>query len=116
MCTSQKLIKQSKNGFLTFCTHSKLFQLVFNNLCFELYEWELETLKNHVQGINVAYWEKRFRCLPNTRKIPFSVDTKHFMIMFDKGEVLELKKLLNIEHYQIPFLRSYDIDYKFIEN
>ena len=42
MCPSIKILNQSKNGILTFCNQSKLFQLVYNNLCFEFYEWELE--------------------------------------------------------------------------
>ncbi|MCL6265253.1 DUF6686 family protein [Flagellimonas myxillae] len=116
MCPSIKVLQQSKNGILTFCNHSKLFQLVFNNLCFEFYEWELEAFRKHLCELDVNYWEKTIAYAPTHRKVPISVGNKCFVILLDGREVDELKGLLKIKKQGLKFLAAKDIAYKFIEN
>lgn len=116
MCPSIKILNQSKNGILTFCNQSKLFQLVYNNLCFEFYEWELEAFSDHLKSLDLDYWEKVMPFAPTSRKIPISVGNKCFVILVDKNEILELKGLLKITSNSLKFLSAKDINYRFIEN
>ncbi|WP_420319933.1 DUF6686 family protein [Flagellimonas sp.] len=116
MCKAQRILSQTKNGTLTFCNKSKLFQLVYNNLCFELYEWELDAFKSHISQVDVSYWENEFRNWIHERKIPISVGQKHFIIIVSKREILEIKQLLSPNSHSVEFLKYDDINYKLIEN
>ncbi len=116
MCPSVKLLKQSKNGVLTFCNKSKLFQLVYNNLCFEFYEWELEVFKSHLNALDFEYWEETLSSTLSLRKIPISIGNKYLVILVSRQEVYELMELLNLEMNTLRFLSYKDIDYRFIEN
>ncbi|SDQ57378.1 DUF6686 family protein [Flagellimonas zhangzhouensis] len=116
MCKSLNIISRSKNGTVTFCNHSKLFQLIFNNLCFELYEWELEALKSYIEELDLAYWENQLKHWSQQRKIPISVGKKHFIILVNREEISELLSLLQLHQPKIEFLKYKDIDYQFIEN
>lgn len=116
MCPSKRILHQSKNGIITYCKQSNLFQLVYNNLCFELYEWELDVLKEHILNIDITYWEEQLKCAVNQRKIPLSVGTKHFIILFKKSELAELKTLLNKSLKEVPLLSYKDIEYTYLEN
>jgi len=116
MCTSRKIINRSKNGIMTYCNNSKLFQLLFNNLCFELFEWELETLKEHILSIDIAYWEDRLQCAASNRRIPISVGVKHFIILINKRELKELKNLLDNKPKEVSLLHLKDIEYNGLLN
>ena len=116
MCESLKILSQTKNGTLTFCDKSKLFQLVYNNLCFELYEWELDSFKSYISQLDISYWENEFKNWIHERKIPISVGQKHFIILVSKREISEIKRLLTINLRQVEFLEYDDINYRFIEN
>lgn len=116
MCQSLNILNRSKNGVLTFCNHTKLFQLIYNNLCFELYEWELDALKEYIEQLDLNYWESHLKNWLHHRKIPISVGKKHFIILVNREEVQELLGLLSVEDSDIALLSYQDIDYQFIEN
>ena len=116
MCRYLNVMNRSKNGVLTFCNHTKLFQLIYNNLCFELYEWELEALKEYINQLDIPYWEKQLKNWNQQRKIPISVGKKHFIILVNKEEVDELLSLLRLEEQNVKLLSHDEIDYQFIEN
>ncbi|MEM9649898.1 MAG: DUF6686 family protein [Bacteroidota bacterium] len=116
MCPSLRTLKRTKNGVLTFCNQSKLFQLVFNNLCFEFYEWELDAFRKHISELDPDYWEKVISYAPTPRKIPISVGNKCFVILMNAQEVLELKMLLGLNKNKIAFLNPWEINYRYIEN
>ena len=116
MCLSLKYLSKSKNGSLTFCSNSKLFQLIFNNLCFELYEWELEAFKEYLQQIDTNYWEQHFKNAVNTRKIPVPIGVKHFIVVMNKEELYEMKQLLNLEKNKFDFLKYNEIAYQYLKN
>lgn len=116
MCPSLRTLNRTKNGILTFCNDSKLFQLVFNNLCFEFYEWELNSFKDHIVRLDPEYWEKAIPFAPTARKIPISVGNKCFVILVNTQEILELRTLLQIEHKSLGLITAKDIDYRYIEN
>jgi hypothetical protein len=116
MCPSQKLLNKTKNGVLTFCGHSKLFQLNYNNLCFELYEWELDALKEYLYQIDASYWEQQLTELASSRKIPVSVGIKHFIILLNKVELLEIRHLLQTDYTSVHLLTSKEIEYVHSQN
>ncbi len=116
MCNSKKILSRSKNGILSFCNHSKLFRLVYNNLCFELYEWELEALKDYIDELDVTYWESCLKEWGHHRKIPLSVGRDHFIILLDREEVREVSLLLSPKSPALPLLHSRDINYDFLDN
>ena len=116
MCNSLQILSQSKNGILTFCNQTKLFQLIFNNLCFELYEWELEAFKAYVDELDIPYWEDQLKHWTQKRKVPISVGKKHFIILVNKEEVHEIIHLLSVKKPSVKLLEYADIDYRFIEN
>ncbi|MBA4746470.1 MAG: hypothetical protein H2058_14540 [Muricauda sp.] len=116
MCNYLNVMNRSKNGVLTFCNHSKLFQLIYNNLCFELYEWELEALREYIEQLDIPYWEKQLKNWNHQRKIPISVGKKHFIILVNKEEVDELLSLLRLEKQKVKLLSSKEVAYQFIEN
>ena len=115
MCNESKVLQTSKNGLLTYCPKSKLFQLVFNNLCFELYEWELKAFKDYLFEVDVNYWEAQLSNSRNPRKIPLSVGNKHFIILLNHSELTELKTLLTKEN-KIRLLNPTEIVYAYSEN
>ena len=116
MCRFLNVMNRSKNGVLTFCDHTKLFQLLYNNLCFELYEWELDALREYIEQLDIPYWEKHLKNWGHQRKIPISVGKKHFIILVNKEEVSELLSLLCFEKQGVELLSHDEIDYQFIEN
>jgi len=116
MCSYLNVMSRSKNGVLTFCNRTKLFQLIYNNLCFELYEWELDALKKYIEQLDIPYWEKQLKNWNQQRKIPISVGKKHFIILMNKEEICEILSLLNFEKQKVPLLSHDEIDYQFIEN
>ena len=115
MCPSQKVLNQTKNGMFTYCEHSKLFQFVFNNLCFELYGWELEKFVEYLETLDVAYWEKQLESSLHSRKIPITVGKNHFIILINRRELEELKRLL-IGKQSLKLLSSREIAHTLIYN
>ncbi|MET1260032.1 DUF6686 family protein [Flagellimonas sp. DF-77] len=116
MCNGQRVLNQNANGIFTYCDHSKLFQLVYNNLCFEFYEWELDVFRNYIDAIDVVKWESEMARSMHRRKIPIGVGNKHFLILMTREEVQELKNLLHLEVNTMPLLHSKDIAYRFTAN
>ncbi len=116
MCLTRKIIHQSKNGIITYCDKSNIFQVLYNNLCFELFEWELEALKEYLFNLDTDYWENQLKCTATHRKIPLSVGTKHFIILLSKMELKEFKALLTLKAEEVDLIAYRDIDYRSIEN
>ena len=116
MCTTLRFLNRTKNGCFTFCDHSKLFQITFNNLCFEFYEWELENFKTYLSALTESEWDSPYADTINSGKIPISVGNKYFIILVSEEELFELRTLLNSEDKMIPILRAKDIEYRYIEN
>ncbi|WP_422860493.1 DUF6686 family protein [Flagellimonas sp. S174] len=116
MCTALKFLNQTKNGHFTFCDNSKLFQITFNNLCFEFYEWELENFKSYIAALMKTKWDSPHKDTFRSKKVPISVGNKYFVILVSEEELFELDALLNLETKKIPILHAKDINYRFIEN
>ncbi|PRX54085.1 DUF6686 family protein [Flagellimonas meridianipacifica] len=116
MNTTLKFLNQTKNGCFTFCDSSKLFQITFNNLCFEFYEWELESFKSYISVLMQNKWDSPHADTFRSKKIPISVGNKYFVILVSEEELFELHVLLSFETKKIPILKVKDINYRFIEN
>ncbi|RNC89505.1 MAG: hypothetical protein ED555_08485 [Allomuricauda sp.] len=116
MCPSAQTVSQTKNGILTYCDHSKLFQLVYNNLCFELYDWELIAFKEYVFDIDPDYWEVQLKETMHNKRIPISIGTKHCIVVVNREELLELKQLLREKKKHTHLLSSQEIAYRHLQN
>lgn len=115
MCPNKKILNQSKNGMLGYCPKSKLYQLIYNNLCFELYAWELDRFREYLSGLDITYWERELKTWISSRRIPIQVGTKHMVVMFNAKELNEILTLLG-NKCRLPLLSLDEIDYPFIEN
>ncbi|NQZ44815.1 MAG: hypothetical protein HRT65_10925 [Flavobacteriaceae bacterium] len=116
MCTGQQILSQNANGIFTYCGHSQLFQLVYNNLCFEFYEWELEVFRDYIDAIDIKRWETEMARSMHRRKIPIGVGNKHFLILMTRKEIEELQNMLHFQPDEMPYLKSKDIHYDMLSN
>ncbi|MEM6892275.1 MAG: DUF6686 family protein [Bacteroidota bacterium] len=106
-----EVLGYSKSGEFSFCNHSKLFQLRFNNLCFEFYEWELANFKRYLASLLKDFKQNCIQDTNGRTKIPLSVGNKYFIILLTHKELVEMCGLLNYKHSTPRLINAKDIDY-----
>lgn len=120
MCNIVTLVAKVKSGELSYCRHCRSFHLIFNNLFYELTRQELKKLKQYVDTIDISYWETKYEHTNLNRKIPLPTTQDNLIIMLNRQEVSELKRLLAFKNYKykqpISFLNADDIDYRWHMN
>lgn len=116
MCPSFEIINSTANGMLTYCSHTRLIQLVFKNLCFEFYEQEYHSFVNYVYELKEDYLEKEYQNSIHPRKIPLDIGHLCFMVLLNKEELWELRSLFNGGEKPVVLLKASEIDYRMIEN
>lgn len=116
MCPSLRLLNTTRNGKLTFCNSSKLFQIIFNNLCFEFFEWELDSFVSYLEQLRKSTDYKLLRDIHGTRSIPISVGNKYFVILVSPEELNELLSLVSKTPSEPEFLKAKEINYRILEN
>ncbi|MBF4982992.1 hypothetical protein FNJ87_01110 [Nonlabens mediterrranea] len=72
MCQNVKTIAKNKQGQLSYCTDCKVYRLVFNNLQLDLSPDQLEKFKNHIDQLEIEYWELKYERMVKERKIPIA--------------------------------------------
>ncbi len=114
MCTL-KILNKTSHGQLLFCPQKDLFQLLFNNLNFNLSRVEMYSFTKYLKHLNIDYWEKEYENSVYEKKIPIPTLLNNFIILLDRKEVEELRFLLCVNQPQ-QFLSSLEIDYIVIYN
>jgi hypothetical protein len=110
MCRHFKYLTKNKNGFLVYCAKSKVYQLSYKNLNFNLTVPELVSLVKYLKNIDCGYWEKEYENSIYQKKIPVPTLQTNFMILLERKEVFELINLLDIKKDK-EFISFLDIDY-----
>ncbi len=116
MCPSLRLLNQTRNGRFTFCNNSKLFQIIFNNLCFEFFEWELDSFKSYLEQLDKSSDHQLLYEINDGRNVPISVGNKYFVILVSPEELNELLYLVSKVPLEPRFLKAKEINYKILEN
>ena len=117
MCRKIKTLSKVPSGDLTLCTECGNYQLNFNNLFFEFTPEELQQFKTYVFDIDLDYWEYEYECPKLKKNIPIPSLQRNLVLLFNRQEITELKKLLSFNKYSSGrALRLDEIDYKLILN
>lgn len=93
-----KVLNRTSNGVLIFCPRQGMYQLLFNNLTFNLSQIELNSFFDYIKNIDCNYWEKEYKNSIYQKKIPIPTLQKNFIILFDRFEIDELTLLLNCKN------------------
>lgn len=112
-----KKISQVKNGQLVKCETCNIYHLIFNNILYEFDLYEFESFKQYVMDIEVDFWEQQNVHVNMTRKIPIPTSQDNLVILFDKQEIEDLKKLISIKisiGYQL--INPNGTDYSYLLN
>ncbi|MEO1487184.1 MAG: DUF6686 family protein [Bacteroidota bacterium] len=116
MYSKVEVLGCSKSGEFSFCNHSKLYQLRFNNLCFEFYEWELENFKRYLKTLLRGFKQHSIVDINGKTKIPLSVGNKYFIILLSHKELVEMFQLLSEKRSTPQLIKAKDIDYLSTKN
>lgn len=98
MCCNFKYLSKTANGFLVYCSHSKLYQFSYKNLNFNFTEKEREGLLDYLTKINCDYWEKEYKNSIYNKKIPIPTLQSNFMILVNREEIYEIVSLIDIKN------------------
>ncbi|MFD2568842.1 DUF6686 family protein [Pseudotenacibaculum haliotis] len=117
MCSKIKTIAKVKSGELSLCTNCNHYHLMFNNIFFEFSRKELKQFRDYVFNINLEYWESNYPCPVIKKNIPIPSLQKNLILIFNRKEIEELKKLLSFKSYhKFQEIELDDIDYTLILN
>lgn len=114
MCTL-KQVNRTTNGILLYCYSRDTYQLLFNNLTFELSSGEMNGFVSYLNQIDIDYWEREYQNSVYNKKIPIPTLQSNFMILLCRKELEELRFLLAGINSQ-KILKPVDIDYQFVMN
>ena len=114
MC-NLKVLNRTSNGILLHCQHRDMYQLLFNNLTFDLNSIEMTSFANYLDQINIDYWENEYKHSIYEKKIPIPTLQSNFIILLNRKELEELRFLVDcITEYKI--LKPVEINYPIISN
>ncbi|SFS95060.1 hypothetical protein SAMN04487906_2286 [Zhouia amylolytica] len=114
MCKTLKIVNQTKNGILLYCTYNNIYHLLFNNLNFNFTKVEFKSFSAYVKNTDTEFWEREYKNSIFTKRIPIPTIQSNLLILLDKVEVKELKHLVSEDNH--PFLKLMDIDYNIYLN
>ena len=104
----------TSSGKLSVCEGCQFFHFIFNNLYFEFDVDQYLSFKDYLYNIEIDYWEHKYASCDLSRRIPISVSQENLILMFNRFEILELKKLFLIaESTKVQFLDISEINYSF---
>ncbi|WP_348825121.1 DUF6686 family protein [Flavobacterium aestuarii] len=114
MC-NLKVLNRTSNGILLHCQHRDMYQLLFNNLTFDLNSIEMTSFSNYLEQIDIDYWETEYKHSIYEKKIPIPTLQSNFIILLNRKELEELRFLVDcISEDRI--LKPMEISYKIISN
>lgn len=110
-----KILNRTTNGILLFCQHRDMYQLLFNNLTFDLNSIELTSFSNYLEQIDIDYWETEYKNSIYDKKIPIPTLQSNFVILLNRKEIEELRFLVDCVNTN-KILSPVEINYQFICN
>lgn len=114
MC-NLKILNRTSNGILLHCQHRDMYQLLFNNLTFDLSSIEMTSFSNYLEQIDIDYWETEYKYSIYEKKIPIPTLQSNFIILLNRKELEELRFLVDcVSQYKI--LKAFEINYQVIFN
>ncbi len=116
MCKHLQILNRSKNGLLIYCKNNHMYQLLFNNLNFNFTEEEYESFQRYMYSLEVEYWEQEFKHSVYDKRIPIPTIQSNLLILLNKTEVLELKKLIQMHQSSHELIKASDINYQWQPN
>ncbi|REG90820.1 DUF6686 family protein [Flavobacterium aquicola] len=114
MC-NLKVLNRTSNGILLFCQHREMYQLLFNNLTFDLSGIEMTSFANYIDQIDIDYWEREYKYSIYEKKIPIPTLQSNFIILLNRKELEELRFLVDCVS-EDRILKPMEINYKIISN
>lgn len=109
MC-NLKVLNRTSNGILLYCQHRDMYQLLYNNLTFDLSSIEMTSFSNYLDQIDVDYWETEYKHSIYEKKIPIPTLQVNFLILLNRKEVMELRFLIDCIH-EYKILKPIEISY-----
>ena len=117
MCNHIKTIARVNGGELTFCSKSRHYHLIFNNIFFDFSQAEFSHFKRYILQMNTEYWNQNYPCPRVKRNIPMPTLQENLVLLFNQQEIEELRNLFSSRCYQkYHKISSDEIDYLFIKN
>lgn len=89
------ILKQTSNGFISFCTKCNAYHLEFGNLFFKFTEDEFQHFCRYISSIDGEYYQNQNRELRNARKIFLRMPVQGFFCTLHPEELAELKRLVD---------------------
>jgi len=114
MC-NLKILNRTSNGILLFCQHRDMYQLLFNNLTFDLSGIEMTSFANYIDQIDIDYWEREYKHSIYEKKIPIPTLQSNFIILLNRKELEELRFLVDCAG-EDRILKPVEINYLIISN
>lgn len=117
MCRTIRTLGKTISGDLTFCIECKQYHLSFNNIFFDFNKEELDQFKKYIFNLDIDYWEEEYECPKFKRNIPIPSLQRNLILLFNRQEIEELKRLLSYDsNNPMKYIRLDEIDYKIILN
>lgn len=108
------LLKQTANGFVSFCAKCNAYHLEFGNLFFRFTDDEFRHFRRYIYSIDGEYYKNLNRDMRNARKIFLRMPIQGFYCALHPEELAELKRLvdftttedevslsIHLEHYSL---------------
>ncbi|MDR6846665.1 DUF6686 family protein [Flavobacterium granuli] len=114
MC-NLKVLNRTSNGILLYCQHRDMYQLLYNNLTFDLSGIEMTSFANYLDQIDIDYWEREYKNSIYEKKIPIPTLQSNFIILLNRKEVDELRFLVDCVS-EDRILKPIEINYQIISN
>ena len=108
---NMKVINRTKSGMIRLCNSCQKYNITFNNIFLELSETELTNFKKYLELTDIEYWEKEYG-FNDDKAIPIPTNQHNLILVFNRTEFEEFKKLLNLK----DTLNHNSLSYKDLEN
>jgi len=110
-----KVLNRTSNGILLYCQHRDMYQLLFNNLTFDLSGIEMTSFANYLDQIDIDYWEREYKNSIYEKKIPIPTLQSNFIILLNRKELEELRFLVDCVSEE-RILKPVEINYLIVSN
>tara|TARA_Y100000768_G_C23824954_1_gene608425 strand:- start:537 stop:890 length:354 start_codon:yes stop_codon:yes gene_type:complete len=98
MCKKNtSIINRTHNGSISQCKSCSKFNISYKNIFLELSKNELDNFKTYINQTDVNYWCEEYRDI-STKAIPIPTMQNNLLLVFNREEFIELKRLINYQN------------------